>query len=127
MRRPMAAPATLCRRRSHSTCQPSEAFRREGMKLLHTSDLHLGAQWRSVSRADDQTRVLDEVLTLCDQHEVDALLVTGDVFSDRPYEPPARIARRLLERLSDQLRRGRAIVLLRGNHDPLDLFQLMRI
>ncbi len=97
------------------------------MKLLHTSDLHLGAQWRTVPRTADQARVLDEVIGLCDQQEVDVLLVTGDVFSDRPKEPPARLARRLLERLSGQLRRGRAVVLLRGNHDPLDLFQLMRV
>jgi exonuclease SbcD len=97
------------------------------MKILHTSDLHLGAQWRGISRADDQQRVLDEIVALCDQHEVDALLVTGDIFSDRPTGPPARLARDLLTRLSGQLRRKRAVILLRGNHDPLELFQLMRV
>ncbi len=53
------------------------------MRLLHTSDLHIGASWRGMSRRDDQRRVLGEILGLCDAHAVDALLVTGDVFSDR--------------------------------------------
>lgn len=97
------------------------------MRLLHTSDLHLGMVWRGVPRWDDQERVLNEVLDLCDAHNVDLLLITGDVFADRVQGGHARLARRFLERLRDQLQKGRAVLLLRGNHDPLDLFQLMRL
>lgn len=98
------------------------------MRLLHTSDLHLGALWRVKSRRDDQERVLDEVLGLCNVHNVETLLVTGDVFSDRVNgDRQAQVARRFLEQLRPHLDQGRAVVLLRGNHDPFDLFGLMRV
>jgi exonuclease SbcD len=96
------------------------------MKLLHTSDLHLGIRWGNHSRRDDQERVLAEILDLCDVHDVDALIVTGDIFADRVEGNHLQVARRLLERLRDHLRRGRAVFLLRGNHDPYDLFRLLR-
>ncbi|TAK28734.1 MAG: exonuclease subunit SbcD [Chloroflexota bacterium] len=97
------------------------------MKLMHTSDLHLGSVWRGKSRQKDEQRVLAEVLSLCDQHNVDILLVAGDVFADRVEGNHAQVARRFLEQLRTHLQRGRVVFLLRGNHDPLDLFQLMRL
>lgn len=96
------------------------------MKILHTSDLHLGKGWRGTSLLDDQDRVLNEVLGLCEEHDVDLLLVTGDVFSDRVIgKTPADVARDFLRRLQEPLERGRCVLLLRGNHDPFDLFSLL--
>jgi exonuclease SbcD len=95
------------------------------MKILHTSDLHLGDIWRGQQRWGDQMRVLDELLRLCDEHDVDMLLVAGDVFSDRVHARHETVAREFLERLRPHLQRGRAVFLLRGNHDPYALFQLM--
>ncbi len=98
------------------------------MKILHTADWHLGATWDRHSRRDDQERVLDEILALCDQHDVDLLLVAGDVFSDRVEGgKPAKVVRDLLLKLRPHLERGRAVFLLRGNHDPFDLFQLVSL
>lgn len=97
------------------------------MKILHTSDLHLGHIWWGLSRWNDQMRVLDEVLDLCDQHDVDMLLVAGDVFSHRVQGRHEATARALLERLTPMLKRGRAVFLLRGNHDPYALFSLMSV
>jgi exonuclease SbcD len=96
------------------------------MRLLHTSDLHLGAQWRGQSRQADQARVLDEIVDLCQVHDVDALLVTGDVFGDRVEGTLAQVMRQLLERLRPILQEGRAVFILRGNHDQLQLFGLLR-
>ncbi len=98
------------------------------MRLIHASDLHLGASWYGVPRRTDQERVLEEILDLCDKYVVDGLIVTGDVFSDRVEGGRhPQIARRLLEQLRGHLNHGRAVFLLRGNHDPLDLFGLMRL
>lgn len=98
------------------------------MRILHTSDLHLGLISDGHSRRADQERVLDEILALCDAHAVDLLLIAGDLFSDRVEGGRhEEVARRLLQRLRDHLQRGRAVVLLRGNHDPLALFGLMRV
>jgi exonuclease SbcD len=54
------------------------------MRLLHTSDLHYGMTWRGTSRRADQNRVLAEIVSICEAEHVDALVVAGDVFSDRP-------------------------------------------
>ncbi len=98
------------------------------MKILHTSDLHLGKRWHGISLLDDQDRVLDEILALCDEHEVDMLLVAGDVFSDHvDGNKPANVAWHLLQKLRQPLERGRAVFLLRGNHDPFELFGLMNL
>lgn len=97
------------------------------MKILHTSDLHLGDIWRGNPRWQDQMRVLDEILALCDAHDVDMLLVAGDVFSDRVPGRHETVARNFLKRLQPHLQRGRAVFLLRGNHDPFPLFQLMSV
>jgi exonuclease SbcD len=96
------------------------------MKLIHTSDLHFGALWRGRPRQDDQTRVLDEIVRCCETHDVDLLLVTGDVFADRAEGPLPGVVRHLLEQLRPLFRQRRAVFLLRGNHDQLPLFTLLR-
>jgi exonuclease SbcD len=95
------------------------------MKILHTSDLHLGMTWSGQSRLADQMRALNEVLGLCEQHDVDMLLITGDIFADRVEGPLATVARQFLEQLRTHLTRGRAVFLLRGNHDHFPFFQLL--
>ena len=64
------------------------------MRILHTSDLHLGETRYGQKRDDDERRVLGEILEICDHQGVDLLLVTGDVFSDRPRASLPSIARR---------------------------------
>lgn len=96
------------------------------MKILHTSDLHFGKRWGGISLLEDQGRVLDEILPLCEHHDVDMLLVAGDVFSDRlDGGRLTEIAQTLLSRLRPLLERGQIVFLLRGNHDPFGLFNLL--
>src|SRR5688500_7417717 len=97
------------------------------MLMLHTSDLHYGHVGLDTNRVPDQNRVLDEILTLCQERNVRLLLVAGDVFSNRlGSASPASVARQLLTRFAPHLERGMAVFLLCGNHDNLPLFQLMR-
>src|SRR5690242_8139025 len=96
------------------------------MKLLHTSDLHLGETWRGQSRQADEARILDEILALCRDQAVDLLLITGDVFSDRRRDALPTVARRFLRQLTPALRAGLRVLLLRGNHDSLPFFGLLR-
>ena len=96
------------------------------MRILHTSDLHLGGTWFGRKRDDDERRVIDEILGLCDQRGVDLLLVTGDVFSDRPHGSLDAVARRFFQQLEPAMRRGMRVMLLRGNHDSRAFFQLLR-
>ena len=56
------------------------------MKFLHTSDWHVGRTIRSRSRADEHETVLSEIVEIAKREQVDAVLVTGDIFHDR--RPP---------------------------------------
>ena len=50
------------------------------MRILHTSDWHLGQTLHGVSRRYEHACFLDWLLNAIEQHKVDALLVAGDVF-----------------------------------------------
>ncbi len=85
------------------------------MRLLHTSDWHLG---RSLHRADlraAQSAFLDHLVDVARDEKVDAVLVAGDVY-DRAVPPvdAVELCEDALLRLHDT---GAAIVLISGNHD----------
>jgi len=52
----------------------------EKMKILHTSDLHLGHQLYGKKRSEEFSALLEWLLETIQQRQVDALLVSGDVF-----------------------------------------------
>jgi len=87
------------------------------MRLLHTSDWHLGHTLYDVSREAEHAAFLDWLLDTLEAQAVDALLVAGDIFdTSNPgadaqaawYQFVAR-ARRRLPRLD--------VVVIGGNHD----------
>ena len=85
------------------------------MRLLHTSDWHLG---RSLHRADlraAQSAFLDHLVDVARAEKVDAVLVAGDVY-DRAVPPvdAVELCEDALLRLHDT---GARIVLISGNHD----------
>ena len=85
------------------------------MRLLHTSDWHLG---RSLHRADlraAQSAFLDHLVETARAEKVDAVLVAGDIY-DRAVPPvdAVELCEDALLRLHDT---GAAIVLISGNHD----------
>jgi exonuclease SbcD len=85
------------------------------MRLLHTSDWHLG---RSLHRADlraAQSAFLDHLVDTVRAEKVDAVLVAGDIY-DRAVPPvdAVQMCADALNRLHDA---GTRIVLISGNHD----------
>ncbi|OEU89545.1 exonuclease SbcCD subunit D [Streptomyces oceani] len=85
------------------------------MRLLHTSDWHLGRSFHRVSLLDAQRDFLDHLVATAQRHEVDAVLVAGDVY-DRAVPPLAAV-----ELFDDVLHRLAALgvptVMISGNHD----------
>lgn len=84
------------------------------MRILHTSDWHLGRTLHGVDLLDHQAAYLDHLVELVEAEGVDAVLVAGDVY-DRAV-PPVEAVRLLgdaLARLSDRA----TVVLTPGNHD----------
>ena len=78
------------------------------IRIVHTSDIHLGDDWRAELTERAFARVIDSVIRL----EADALLVVGDVFDH------ARVSDRVLRFYVDQVARlACPVVTLPGNHD----------
>src|SRR5690349_10805469 len=52
------------------------------MKILHTADWHLGDRLGRIDRTEDLRRAVERVARYCGEHQVDVLLVAGDLFSE---------------------------------------------
>ena len=88
------------------------------MKILHTGDWHLGDRLGRIDRTDDLRRAVERVAGYCTQHQVDVLLVAGDVFSELARPDGLREAiRHVQETFQPFLREGGTILALTGNHD----------
>ncbi|MFE9840564.1 exonuclease SbcCD subunit D [Streptomyces goshikiensis] len=85
------------------------------MRILHTSDWHLGRAFHRVNLLGAQAVFVDHLVETVRAHEVDAVLVAGDVY-DRavPPLPAVELYDRALHRLADL---GVPTVMISGNHD----------
>ena len=52
------------------------------MKILHTSDLHLGKKTNGISRLEEQAHGLDEIIALCEKEGVQVVVIAGDIFDN---------------------------------------------
>lgn len=89
------------------------------MRILHTSDWHLGRTLEGRDRFPEQVQFVDQLCDVADSEGVHLVLVAGDVFDTS--NPPARAEELYfdaLERLSDGGKR--AVVVIAGNHDSPD-------
>ncbi|ABK48839.1 Exodeoxyribonuclease I subunit D [Shewanella sp. ANA-3] len=86
------------------------------MRFIHTSDWHIGRQLHNQSLLEDQAYVLDQIVTLAEQHSVDAVIIAGDIY-DRSIPPASAVALldEVLNRLITEL--GLQVLLIAGNHD----------
>lgn len=85
------------------------------MKIIHTSDWHVGRRWKQIQRLDEMAVVLDHLGEVIEREQVDLVLHTGDVF-DTP-NPPAE-AERLVNAFFVRVGRcGAKMVVIAGNHD----------
>jgi exonuclease SbcD len=85
------------------------------MKIVHTSDWHIGRRWKGIQRLDELETVLDHLATFIEEQAIDLVLHTGDVFESR--NPPAeaeQLVNRFLVRVG---RSGARMLVIAGNHD----------
>lgn len=86
------------------------------IKILHTADWHLGKRLQEYSRIEEQKLVLDEICQIADQHDVDLVLLAGDIFDTfNPTHEAVELLYRTLRRLSKN--GSRPIIAISGNHD----------
>ncbi|MRS17065.1 exonuclease subunit SbcD [Enterobacteriaceae bacterium RIT691] len=87
------------------------------MRLLHTSDWHLGQNFYSKSRAAEHESFLDWLLETAEAQRVDAIIAAGDIFDTG--SPPS-YARELYNRFVVKLQQtGCQLIVLAGNHDSV--------
>ncbi len=85
------------------------------MKLLHTSDWHVGKVLKGQSRMDEHVAVLKQVVDIARSERPDLVLVAGDLFDTAAPTPDAtRVVTRALSALRGS---GAEVVAIAGNHD----------
>ncbi|MFB7712850.1 exonuclease SbcCD subunit D [Streptomyces sp. NPDC056105] len=85
------------------------------MRLLHTSDWHLGRAFHRVNMLGPQAEFIGHLVATVRERDVDAVVVSGDVY-DRAVPPLAAVELfdDALHRLAEQ---GIPTVMISGNHD----------
>ncbi|MEV0394117.1 exonuclease SbcCD subunit D [Polymorphospora rubra] len=85
------------------------------MKILHTSDWHVGKVLKGRSRTDEHIAVLAQVVAIAREESPDLVIVAGDLYDTAAPTPDAT---RLVTRALSALRgTGAAVVAIGGNHD----------
>lgn len=89
------------------------------MRILHTSDWHLGQHFMGKSREAEHQALIDWLLVQVEAGAVDAVLIAGDIFDTGA---PPSYARALYSQLVARLHAaGVALLLLGGNHDAVSV------
>jgi exonuclease SbcD len=85
------------------------------MRILHTSDWHVGKVLKGQSRMDEHLAVLRDVVDIARAERPDLVIVAGDLFDTAAPTPDAtRVVVRALTALRDT---GADVVAIAGNHD----------
>jgi DNA repair protein SbcD/Mre11 len=85
------------------------------MKILHTSDWHVGKVLKGQSRAEEHKQVLAGVVEIARRERPDLVVIAGDLYDTAAPTPEAT---RLVTRALTALRRtGADVVAIGGNHD----------
>lgn len=89
------------------------------MKILHTSDWHVGKVLKGRDRHDEHAAALGSIVQTARAEDVDVVLVAGDLFETAAPTAKAQglVMRTLLALRED----GRQVVAIAGNHDNQSL------
>lgn len=90
------------------------------MKILHTADWHLGKKLDRFSRLEEQIAVLSEIETIADAHDVDMVIIAGDLFDNaNPSIEALELFYSTLKRMAKD--GARPVIAIAGNHDSPSL------
>lgn len=85
------------------------------MKILHTSDLHIGKYIGTYDLKEDTEYVLNQVVDTAIRERVEVVLISGDVF-DRP-NPSEEAIKMYVSFLKALLDKNIKVIAISGNHD----------
>jgi exonuclease SbcD len=89
------------------------------MKILHTSDWHLGQHFMGKSRRDEHQAFIAWLLALVDSESIDAVIIAGDVFDTG--SPPSYAREMYHQLVLDMKARQCQLVIVAGNHDSVSM------
>ncbi len=103
------------------------------MRILHTSDWHIGHKHYGRQRYQEFTSFFDWLLEIIEEQKVEALIIAGDIFdSQSPSNRSLKLYYSFLSRVSSSCCRN--IIITGGNHDspallngPRGLLQFLNI
>jgi len=95
---------------------------KDSFRLLHTADWHLGKTLNDQSREEEHALFLKWLLEAIDHHEVDAILLAGDVFDSA--NPPQSALSLYYNFVADLFKRPAcSLTVISGNHDSASLLE----
>ncbi|MDC8831914.1 exonuclease subunit SbcD [Alteromonas gilva] len=94
------------------------------MKILHTSDWHLGQSFFTQSRKYEHQCFIQWLLALVEKERIDAVIIAGDVFDTGT--PPSYAREMYNQFVVDMQALGCALVVLGGNHDSVSMLNESR-
>ena len=96
------------------------------MKILHTSDWHLGHTLYGYDRTDEQQAMLDQMVSIVNEQKPDVFLLCGDVY--HTSQPSAAVQTMLTDGLVKihEAYPSMTIVMTAGNHDSGSKHEIFR-
>jgi exonuclease SbcD len=85
------------------------------VKVVHTSDWHVGKLLRGASRIDEHRAVLGEIVEITERERADLVLVVGDLYETAA--PPPEATAVVYDALLALRETGAHVVVVGGNHD----------
>lgn len=89
------------------------------MRIIHTSDWHLGQYFYGKSRANEHQQFLDWLILQCTELKVDAIIVAGDIFDTAT--PPSYARQMYFNFISKLQHLDCQLIVLAGNHDSVSM------
>jgi len=87
------------------------------MRLIHTSDWHLGQHFYGKSRANEHQQFLIWLLTQVTENNVDAVIVAGDIFDTAT--PPSYAREMYFDFIAKIHQLNCQLIIIAGNHDSV--------
>ena len=94
------------------------------MKLLHTSDWHIGKTLKGRNRLDEQRKVIGQIIEVAREHQPDAVLIAGDLYD--VSAPSAEAQQLVVQALLALEKTGAQVIAIAGNHDSAATFDAYR-
>ena len=95
------------------------------MKILHTSDWHIGKKVNEFSMFENQEYVFDQIYQIIKNEKIDVVIVAGDLY-DKPIvdTESVKFLNNILVKIVKEC--GSKIILVSGNHDSSDRISFVK-